>query len=163
MVIVPFEEVELNDKYVEVKYSNSYLRKISLEYSDYTFENIGKSEITCVHFIMNYKNWGSITEIDSDYFPVFIKEGFINYYVVLDKRISFGGKFKVRIYHKKKKIMGGVFSSLLTISLHDDNDRIWAQPFFYPESKIYSSFKYNKMGSFYEDIKPKNLVDYFRN
>lgn len=162
MIVLPFQTVKLDGKYIDVTYHKSYLKKGKLDYFDYTFRNVGKSEITCIHFIMNQKTWGSITELDDDIYSKFINEGFVSYYVILDKRIHVNEEFKVRFYHRKQKALGGTFSAILSISLHDDNDRIWGQSFFYPQNKLYSSVRYNQFGSFYEDIKPKNLVDYFK-
>lgn len=163
LILLPYKTVDIKGDFIDVSYDRSYLRINSLEYYDYTFRNIGKSEITYIHFIMNLKKWGSITEIDSNFYPNFIKDGYISHSVSLDKRVHTGECFKVRFYHLKKKAIGASFSAILSVSLHDDHDLVWGQLFFYPESKFYSSVKYSQIGSYHEDIRPRDLVKYFTN
>lgn len=114
----------------------------------YTLKNVGKTDISVLDTISNYKK-------DTCIFPCSIAakcaaEGIINYSDCYDKKIRVDETVRLKLCYHKERIISSFTSSIMSFGLQDSNRHYWEQPFFSPYDKLYDSF----------EVESK---DYFRN
>lgn len=105
----------------------------------YTFRNSGKTDISSLNVICNYKR-------DTCIFPCnsaerWASENVLNYSYCYDKKIRVGETITVKFCYHKDHILCGTFSANMSIGMEDDYKRHWVQPLFAPQDKIYNSEK----------------------
>ena len=104
----------------------------------YKFKNMGGTDINSINLIMSNKNKACLFEPKSlDYM---VKEGVINYSVCYDKKIRVGETVSLKLIYNGKRIPISPLSATMVLVLHDDNGRLWEQPFFAPDEKVYESY-----------------------
>lgn len=162
LILVPIKGVKsFNDNWVYLKYDDEYAKpKSELNYLDFYFENAGKTAISYISFISANQKYCSLFELYENSIKQRIEEGDPQFAVSLDKRVDPGDVIKIRIYHGEKSYCN-LISATISIAVCDTSDRVYAQAFFYPDSKIYSSRRYEGGYKQYtEDIKVDTYVDY---
>lgn len=123
---------------VVVKYEDTILDKKLWAFRQYTLKNVGNSAVYGVQIISNFKkdtcifNPNMINERN-------IKEGWLNYSQLLDKRIAPNESFTLKLYYNK--ILVNPMIASLTVGMRDNTNTYWVQPFFAPEDKLYESTK----------------------
>jgi hypothetical protein len=103
----------------------------------YTFKNVGKTDISAMDIICNYKKDTCIFDCDSS--ASLAANNLLNYSVCLDKKVRVGEVVTVKFCYHKDRIVSGMLSAIMSIGLEDCNGRHWMQPLFAPTEKIYDS------------------------
>lgn len=162
MILVPINGVKsFNDRWVYLDYDPEYAKsKLELEFIDFYFENAGKTAISYISFLStNQKNYALFDLYDNS-IKKQIEEGDPCFEVLLDKRVDPGDAIKIRMYHGTK-ICGHIISAPISVAISDTSERIYSQAFFYPDSKIYSSRRYEGgYRQYQKDINLNTYLDY---
>lgn len=103
----------------------------------YKFENRGKTDISSLDIICNYKKDTCIFPCDSAQRRA--AANVLSYWYCYDKKIRIGETISVKLCYHKDRILLGMFSAIMSVAMEDDNGRYWVQPLFAPTNKIYSS------------------------
>lgn len=103
----------------------------------YSFKNVGKTNISVLDIICNYKR-------DTCIFPCaeamkYAERNLLNYSYCYDRKIRIGDTTTVKICYHKDAIITGIFSAILSVGMRDDNGKYWTQPLFAPQNKVYDS------------------------
>lgn len=165
MIIVPIEGVKFyTDQWVYLKYDNEFTKdKSEFNYIDYYFQNAGKTAISCISFFSSNKKFNALFEMYDINIKRKIQDGDPNFEVLLDKRVDPGDVIKVRMYHGDK-VYGNVISAQIVIVLIDTSNRIYSQPFFYPQHKVYSSRLYEGgYRKYQQEVKLDDYMEYMIN
>lgn len=103
----------------------------------YTFKNAGKTDISLLNIICNYKRDTCIFAVDSA--KNFAMANVLNYNYCYDKKIRVGETITVKFCYHKDCVITGIISAIMSIGMEDDNCRYWTQPLFAPMDKVYDS------------------------
>lgn len=125
----------------------------------YSFENIGKTDISVVDVISTYKKDTALFSLKST--EAFMTARALNYSELLDEKIRVGEKFTLKLCFHKDKIITGMLSSLLTIGFRDVNGNCWQQPLFAPHEKIYDSHLVSYK-QYISDCRPDDAIACFK-
>lgn len=158
--IAPFKKVEIADGDVSAIYDESYLDKKSWACRIYVIKNVGKSAIYSLSLISNYKKDTCIFEVEA-LDKLTIEDGYINYYVSLDKRIAPDETFTLKLCYPKDKVVSGFMSAIFSFGLCDDNEHYWEQPFFAPGDKLYVS-QMISYREYRDQILPDSAIECFK-
>lgn len=146
---------DANDN-INFVYPEEYKNKNEYIFKDFVFQNIGKTPIESLYIVSNYKK--NISIFDIEFADEFMKEGYINYGCMWDKKIFPGDELKVRIYFHKNWIVTSNYSSAFFIQFQDSNNNCWEQALFEQNYNLYTpreiSYKdYRRNISIEESIK----------
>lgn len=103
----------------------------------YTLENKGKTDISLLHIICNFKENTCI--FPSSVAKKWADENDLNYSYCYDKKIRAGGKITVKFCYHKERIITGLFSAVISIGMEDYRGNCWTQPLFAPSDEINDS------------------------
>ena len=103
----------------------------------YTLKNAGKTDISTLDIICNFKKDTCIFEIENA--KKWASDNLLNYWHCYDKKIRVGETLTVKFCYHKDHIITGPISAIMSIVMHDDNGRHWTQPLFAPLDKLYDS------------------------
>lgn len=138
--VAGIKNVYVENDIVYPEFDEAILDKKSWVCRQFTLKNVGKTVIYEVHIISNYIKDTCIFDIKSISDDI-IKNGWLNYSELLDRRIAPDESFTLKICYHKDKIITGFISAIFEIGIRDDNGKCWVQPFFAPENKLYESRK----------------------
>ena len=126
----------------------------------YTFKNVGRTDISAMDIICNYKKDTCIFDCDNS--VSFAANHLLNYSVCFDKKIKVGETVTVKFCYHKDRVISGMLSSIMSVGLEDSHGRHWIQPLFAPTEKIYDS----RMVSYKEyitEIREDSAIECFKN
>lgn len=103
----------------------------------YKFENKGKTDISLLDIICNYKKDTCIFLCDAA--QSMAANHMLNYSYCYDKKIRIGETITIKFCFHKDRVLAGMLSATMAIGMEDDNNRHWIQPLFVPDEKIYDS------------------------
>lgn len=144
-VIVQFEKKDFNEK--------EWCSVI------YTFENIGKTDISHLYIIGTHQRNAVIYDMKCA--KEMSEKGIVNYSQPLDKKIRQGEKFTLKICYHNERIYSGMISAAFCIGIADCNGRYWVQPLFAPHDKLYDSYAISYK-DFREEILPDKAIECFK-
>lgn len=126
----------------------------------YTLQNAGKTDISSLNVICNYKKDTCIFE--SENAVKWAQDNLLNYWYCYDKKIRVGETVTIKFCYHKEHIITGMISSIMSIVMEDDNGRYWRQPLFAPEDKLYDSYQISYK-SYRTDISVAEAEKCFKN
>lgn len=150
--ITRIENVSVEDRGVIAHYNKEFFNKEEWCCVIYKFQNVGKTDISCISPICTYQKDTMLC--DADNAQMILEKGFLDYSTMYDKKIRVGESFTMRICYHKDCIITGLFSSIMVMDIEDTNHRFWEQSLFAPENKIYDTYRIT-----YKDYKDKCLAD----
>ena len=105
----------------------------------YVFKNMGLTDINSMNVLMADKRHVCLFETQElDYL---LSHGAINYSICYDKKLRVGETVSLKLLYNKDHIPVSAFSSIMLLGLRDGNGRVWEQPFFAPNDKVYESYE----------------------
>ncbi len=125
----------------------------------YTFKNAGKTDISSLDIICNFKKDTCIFEVESA--TRFASGNVLNYWYCYDKKIRVGETVTIKFCYHKERVLAGPISAVMSISMEDDNGRYWTQPLFAPLDKLYDSRQYSHK-QYREDIQTEIAEECFK-
>lgn len=126
----------------------------------YTFKNVGKTDISAMDIICNYKKDTCIFDCDNS--VSFAANHLLNYSVCFDKKIRVGETVTVKFCYHKDRIIRGMLSAIMSIGMEDSNGRHWIQPIFAPTEKIYDS-RVISHKDYITEIRADSAIECFKN
>ncbi len=130
------------DRFETGKNASAVYDKSNLDRSEwccftYVFKNMGLTDINSMNILMATKRFVCLFETQElDYM---LSHGAINYSICYDKKLRVGETVSLKLIYNKNHIPVSSFSAIMLLGLRDDNWRIWEQPFFAPDDKVYES------------------------
>lgn len=103
----------------------------------YTFKNVGKTDISTLDIICNFKRDTCI--FNSENAKKWASDNMLNYWYCYDKKIRVGETITVKFCYHNDRVIAGPVSAIMSIAMQDDNGRYWLQPLFAPLDKLYDS------------------------
>jgi len=107
----------------------------------YTFKNAGKTDISSMDIICNFKKDTCIFDFEN--VKKLASHNLLNYWYCHDKKIRVGETVTVKLCYHKERVLTGPISAIMSISMQDDNGRYWTQPLFAPLDKLYDSRQFS--------------------
>ena len=139
LFVAAINTVRFSGRDYEVEYCGDIRNLDDWNYISYTIKNNGKTDITYLTIVSNFKKRLSL-------FPTSFlvwehhSTNFLNYYVAYDKRkIRSGESLVINIFYHKDYFVGGSISAPLSLVFKDDNGRTWSQALWAPDKKLYES------------------------
>lgn len=134
--------VAVADHFEYGKNASAVYNKNNLDRSEwccftYVFKNMGLTDINSMNVLMADKR--HICLFGTQEIDYLLSQGAINYSICYDKKLRVGETVSLKLLYNKNHIPIGAFSALMLLGLRDDNGRIWEQPFFAPNDKVYES------------------------
>ena len=140
--VAPIKNVLFVDDSPKVLYEKQLFDKKNWRGKRYILQNNGKTDITCVHIVSN-----SMKKI-SVFNKNILNNGVVDYLNYMetydDSKIRVGEKFVINVFWHKNYCIESALCALLSIVLEDDNGRLWYQPLWVPNRKIYESRRLKK-------------------
>lgn len=140
---------------VVVKYEDTILDKKLWVFRQYTLKNVGNSAVYGVHIISNFKkdtcifNPNMINERN-------IKEGWLNYSQLLDKKIAPNESLTLKLYYNKI-LVNPMFASL-TVGMRDDTKHIGFNHFLHLKINFMRVLKFLE---YREELLPDKTIECF--
>lgn len=164
LFVAPIENIKVdgNDKYSAVyAYYNTkeLLDKYNWCCAIYTFENKGKTDISTLYIICNFKENTCIFSLS--HINESMENNFLNYSYCYDRKIRINEKIVVKLCYHKSYICGGIFSAIMSIGMVDENGCCWIQPWFSPNDKVYDSRRVTYR-NFVDEIRKDTAEECFR-
>lgn len=103
----------------------------------YTLKNAGKTDISSLDIICNFKRDTCIFE--SENAKKWAADNLLNYWYCYDKKVRVGETVTIKFCYHKDHVITGPISAIMSIVMQDDNGRYWTQPLFAPLEKLYDS------------------------
>lgn len=126
----------------------------------YTLKNVGKTAISAMDIICNYKKDSCMFSCDNCI--TWAANHLLNYSVCYDKKIKPDETVTVKFCYHKERAITGTMSSMMTIGMEDDNGRYWMQPLFAPTEKIYDS-RMVTYKDYISEVRPDAAIECFKN
>lgn len=144
---------------VYFEYDKSDLDEKNWCYILYEFQNIGKTDVSYVDIISNYKR--DVSVFDRKNIKFYINNNLANYWVNYDYKIRVGEKFTLKVCFHKDRIIFPNITSLVCIGFKDSNGNYWRQPFFIPYDKLYESYNLDSR-KYIEECSVEPIIEDFR-
>ena len=123
------------DGYIYTAISKRYADKNKLQCDIIYLENTGKSDIYELGIATADPKNTALLEVKVA--EEYIKEGYISYGIMLDRKIRVGEAIELDIYYDDKTSISNPVSASIEIYYRDSLNNICAQPLFIKERKIY--------------------------
>lgn len=108
----------------------------------YTLKNSGQTGIVITDIVCLFQKDTCLFDIDDAHWHC--ENHILNYSEYYEKSVKPGESFTLKICYHKDAIIVGPFSAILHIGIVDKDGKLWVQPLFAPENKIYSSRRISK-------------------
>jgi|GEM_PF-2020837 len=140
--IAKIENVKNDDGRLWFDYDQKILTRSNWTSVVYLLQNIGKTEIDHIYISSGLPKNVAMFDAKNQEVDYFVKNGLLNYSVILEKFCKPGESIKLTInYLIEKVVVSNLGSAMIKIWMIDINGKYWAQPLFAPENKIYNSFR----------------------
>lgn len=126
----------------------------------YTLKNAGKTDISTLNVICNFKKDTCIFE--SENAQNWATNNILNYWYCHDKKIRVGETITIKFCYHKEHVIASQISAIMSIIMEYDNGRYWRQPLFAPEDKLYDSYQISYK-SYRTDISVAEAEKCFKN
>lgn len=126
----------------------------------YTLKNVGKTAISAIDIICNYKKDTCVFSCDNCI--TWAANHLLNYSVCFDKKVRPGETVTIRFCYHKERVITGMMSPIVTIGMEDDNHRYWIQPLFAPTEKVYDS-RMISYKDYIVEIRADSAIECFKN
>lgn len=157
--VAKLENVEVFDDYVDAIYNLEHFDRKKWCCVIYTFVNAGKTDISSLDIIVNFKQTSCLFNIENA--KEFAKEKLLHYSCCIDKKVRVGESFSLKVCYYHNLIANSMFSASMSIGMVDSNDHFWEQPLFAPDEKIYDSYPIDRK-KYSADIKSDVAEECFR-
>ena len=153
-------EVTESRKNVEFYYPNDILKKEKYKHLIFYIKNIGNTDINELDICVTSQKNVMLSDVEK--IETFVKNKYINYNYVYDRKIMKQGVIKIDIAYLENSKICSVFSSELELLFKDSYGNLYAQPFFIQQRNLYEprliSFKeYNIY------TRPDTAIECFKN
>lgn len=146
------EKVFVEDDIVTAHYNKDFFNEEEWCCVIYDFKNVGKTDIRCVSPICTYKKDTMLCSVTNA--QMILEDGLLSYSTLYDRKVRVGESFTMRICYHKDCIVAGMMSSIMVMGIEDCNNRLWEQPLFAPNNKIYETYRITN-----EEYKADFLLD----
>ncbi|MCH5152602.1 MAG: hypothetical protein J1F68_01390 [Clostridiales bacterium] len=151
-------DVEVQDR-VEAFYCEKDFNQSEWCCVIYTFQNVGKTDVSVTDIICNHKRTYVIFQ--SDFASGYLSHKCLNYSESSDKKVRVGETITIKICYHKDHIIRSAISANLSIGLVDSNGQCWKQSLFAPHNKIYDSFRV-PYGRYHSDLRTDDAEECFK-
>lgn len=135
IVIKKINTNEFGTRFFYDKSSTNFNNLVSIEY---TFRNVGKTEIDLVTLCTNFTKSTSLFDLERS--NSYIAENMLNYKVDSSKRfIKSNDTITIRIFYNKNEVISGTLSAPISIYMLDIYGKYWEQPLFAPDKETDNS------------------------
>lgn len=135
IILCPYTAAIDKDGFVSTTISKDYANKNMLSYDVIYLENVGESDVNELEIAtIDPKN---AALLDAENARGYIKEGYISYGVMLDRRIQKGEAIELTVYYLKESPINDMISASIEIYYRDSLNNICAQPLFVKDRKTY--------------------------
>jgi hypothetical protein len=159
-IVVTIQNVKIVDGIIMAQFDNEILNQDLWICREYTMKNIGKTPVYEIAVISNFKKDTCLFNI-SNFDKSILKNGFLNYFLLFDRRVGVGECFTLKLCYNKDMIITSFYSAIMELGMRDDNGHYWAQPFFSPNDKLYESRRISHM-EYRESILPDTAIECFK-
>lgn len=135
IILCPYTAAIDKDGFVSTTIPGGYADKNILSHDVIYLENVGESDVNEIEIATaDPKNTALL---DADNAKKYIKDGYISYGVLLDRKIRKSEAIKLNVYYLKDSPINDTISASIEIYYRDSLNNICAQPLFVSERKTY--------------------------
>ncbi len=160
--VVPIDDVtvsgEKRHEIVDAHYDMNLFNEDKWCCVIYSFENVGKTNISNIDLTCHYKKDTCLFAHDNAIDMA--EKKCLNYSYCYDRKIRVGERVTVKICYHNTKVVSGMFSAIMSIGMVDDNGHYWRQALFAPEDKVYDSRPVDPK-TYLSDIRTKDAEECF--
>lgn len=135
IILCPYTAAVNKDGFVSTTIPKDYANKNMLSYDVIYLENVGEADVNELEIATTDPK--NVALLDAENAREYIKEGYISYGVILDRRIRKGEAIELTVYYLKDFPVNDILGASIEIYYRDSLNNVCAQPLFVKDRKTY--------------------------